>query len=103
MDTQRLHDYELTEEERHDLIYGHPMHYIQAQTSAAHTYGNVTAFVQNWLINLFPKDFFKTIHVNSKIAHTQMRSTPKVHVLIGMMTVDSFVELLLLSVRVIST
>lgn len=77
MDTQRLHDYELTDDERHDLIYGHPMHYIQAQTSAAHTYGNVTAFVQNWLINLFPKDFFKTIHVNSKIAHAQMRSTPK--------------------------
>lgn len=77
MDSKRLHEYDLTNDERHDLIYGHPQHYIQAQTSAAHTFGNVTAFVQNWLINLFPQDFFKTIHVNSKIAHAQMRSTPK--------------------------
>lgn len=65
-----------TEEELHELKYGHAIHYIQCQCSTAHTFGNVTAFIQNWILNLFPKDLFKTIHVNSKIAHTQLRSTP---------------------------
>ena len=65
------------EEELHEKLYGHNVHYIQCQCSTAHTFGNVTAFIQNWLINLFPENFFKTLHVNSKIAHTQMRSTPK--------------------------
>ena len=31
--------------------------------------------MQNHIINLFPKDLFKTVHVNSKIAHRQIRST----------------------------
>lgn len=62
--------------ELHKRLYGKPIHYIQCQCSTAHTFGNVTAFVQNWLINLFPENFFKTVHVNSKIAHTQLRSTP---------------------------
>lgn len=61
----------------HQELYGKPIHYIQCQCSTAHTFGNVTAFIQNWLINLFPENFFKTIHVNSKIAHTQLRSTPE--------------------------
>ena len=56
---------------------GHAVRYIQCQCSSAHTFGNVTACVQNWLLNLFPEGLFKTIHVNSKIAHTQLRSTPK--------------------------
>lgn len=56
---------------------GHPVRYMQCQCSSAHTFGNVTAFVQNWLLNLFPENLFKTIHVNSKIAHNQLRSTPK--------------------------
>ena len=60
----------------YDMIHGHPVHYIQAQCSTAHTYGNVIAFIQNWLLNLFPENTFKTIHVNSKIAHTQLRSVP---------------------------
>ena len=70
---------ELTMEDFNDYHIretGHPVHYIQCQCSTAHTFGNVTAYIQNYLINLFPKDFFKTIHVNSKIAHTQLRSTP---------------------------
>ena len=55
---------------------GHPVNYIQCQSSAAHTFGNVTAYIQNWLIKLFPDGLFKTLHVNSKIAHAQLRSTP---------------------------
>lgn len=69
-------EHPLTTEELHEKLYGHPVHYIQCQCSTAHTFGNVTAFIQNWLINLFPENMFKTIHVNSKIAHAQLRSTP---------------------------
>lgn len=54
--------------------------YISVLGSAAHTYGNALAFIQNWVINLFPKDMFKTIHVNSKIAHRQLRNTPHEYV-----------------------
>ena len=62
--------------EMDEKLYGHPVHYIQCQCSSAHTFGNVTAFIQNWLLRLFPPNTFKTVHVNSKIAHNQMRSTP---------------------------
>ena len=44
-------------------------------SSMSHTYGNVLAFMQKWIMDLFPKDMFKTIHVNSKIAHRQLKST----------------------------
>lgn len=50
------------------------MGYLTCQTSAAHTFGNLTAQVQKWLIDLFPKDTFKTIHVHSKLAHRQILS-----------------------------
>lgn len=51
-------------------------HFIAMMCSSSHTYGNALAFIQNYIINFFPKDMFKTIHVNSKIAHRQIRSTP---------------------------
>ena len=66
---------EITPEELYDKINRNAVNYVVYQTSAAHNYGNVTAFIENWLINLFPKNLFKTVHVNSKIAHNQMRST----------------------------
>lgn len=50
--------------------------YISLMGSSAHTYGNALAFMQNYVIKLFPDNMFKTIHVNSKIAHRQIRSTP---------------------------
>ena len=52
------------------------MSYLSCQTSAAHTYGNLTAQFQKWLLDLFPEDTFKTIHVNSKLAHRQILSVP---------------------------
>ena len=55
---------------------GTPIKHVELMSSSAHTYGNAIAYIENWLINLFPKDFFKTIHVNSKIAHQQIRNTP---------------------------
>lgn len=52
-----------------------PIYYMQMMGSAAHTYGNAVAFIQHWLEDVFPKGLFKTFHVNSKIAHRQIRST----------------------------
>lgn len=54
----------------------HEVKYITMMGSAAHTYGNALATVQNWVMNLFPENTFKTIHVNSRITHRQMLSTP---------------------------
>lgn len=59
-----------------NITDGTPIKHIELMSSASHTYGNAIAFIENWLINLFPEDFFKTIHVNSKIAHRQIRNTP---------------------------
>jgi len=55
-----------------------PVKYIQVMCSTAHTYGNAVAFIEKWLIDLFPKKdngdpIFKTISVSSKIAHRQIR------------------------------
>ena len=50
--------------------------YVSLMGSMSHTYGNALAFMQNYILNLFPENMFKTIHVNSKIAHRQIRSTP---------------------------
>lgn len=50
--------------------------YVSMMTSISHTYGNVIAFMREWLLNQFPENMFKTIHVNSKIAHRQL-STKK--------------------------
>ena len=57
-----------------------PIKYIQMMNSAAHTYGNAITFIQKWLIDLFPKrddneSVFRTIHVSSKLAHKQIRSS----------------------------
>lgn len=51
--------------------------YISLLGSSAHTYGNALAFMQNWIINQFPNNLFKTVHVNSKIAHRQLKETSK--------------------------
>lgn len=50
--------------------------YITALGSAAHTYGNLLATAQKWLLDVFPDNLFKTVHVNSRIAHSQIVRTP---------------------------
>ena len=45
-------------------------------TSIAHTYGNVLASIQKYILNKFEDKFFKTIHVQSRLAHRQLKSTP---------------------------
>lgn len=47
------------------------MDYAMAYTSLAHTYGNLTSFVTEYIKQLFPKNYFKTIHVSSAIAYKQ--------------------------------
>lgn len=54
----------------------HEVKYVTMMGSAAHNYGNVLAQVQKWFIDKFPDKTFKTIHVQSKIAHRQLLSTP---------------------------
>lgn len=49
--------------------------YVSMMSSMSHTYGNVLAWIQNYMLNIMPENLFKTIHVNSKIAHRQLRST----------------------------
>lgn len=58
-----------------DKIKARDKRYVSLMGSMSHTYGNALAFIQNYIINLFPENLFKTIHVNSKIAHRQIRST----------------------------
>lgn len=45
--------------------------YCVAQTSLAHTYGNVTCFITEYIKTLFPKNYFKTVHIASAIAYKQ--------------------------------
>ena len=56
--------------------------YVMALCSTAHTYGNVLATAQQWILNIFKfkKDLFKSIHVNSRIAHSQILRTPQKHI-----------------------
>ena len=76
--------------ERNKMMRSHPLYtgvdpdkvqkkkdkrYVALMSSMSHTYGNALAFMQNYIINFFPKDLFKTVHVNSKIAHRQIRTT----------------------------
>ena len=52
-----------------------PIRYISLMSSISHTYGNALAYMENYILSLFPENLFKTIHVNSRIAHRQIRST----------------------------
>ena len=54
----------------------HQLRYMSAMASSAHTYGNLLATAQKWFLSIFPNDLFKTIHVSSRMAHTQILSTP---------------------------
>lgn len=54
----------------------HQVKYITALGSVAHTYGNLLATAQKWVLGVFPDNLFKTIHVSSNIAHKQILSTP---------------------------
>lgn len=44
------------------------MNYVLAGPSLAHTYGNVASFYTEMLKSLFPQDYFKSVHIASKVA-----------------------------------
>lgn len=45
--------------------------YAVAPMSLAHTFGNMTAFVTEYIKGMFPKDYFKTVNIASSIAYRQ--------------------------------
>lgn len=45
-------------------------------TSASHTYGNVLATIEKWLIDLFPENLFKTVIASTTLVSRQIRHTP---------------------------
>ena len=47
------------------------MSYAIAHASLAHTYGNITCFITEYVKSLFPKDYFKTVHISSTIAYRE--------------------------------
>lgn len=47
------------------------MEYSVAQTSLAHTYGNVTCQIVEYLKSMFPTNYFSTVHISSTIAYRQ--------------------------------
>ena len=54
--------------------------YVQIMGNPSHTYGNALAFIEKWVLDLFPKrsnneSIFRSINVSSKIAHQQLKTT----------------------------
>lgn len=49
----------------------------QSGTDMAHTIGNVTAIMLQFVLDLFPSNTFETALPSTKIAHRQLRHTPK--------------------------
>lgn len=49
----------------------------QSGTDAAHVVGNVTAIILQFIVDLFPQGTFKTAIPSTKIAHRQLKHTPK--------------------------
>lgn len=45
------------------------MEYAVAPMSLAHTFGNVTAFVQEYILGMYRPNFFKTVNVTSAISY----------------------------------
>lgn len=45
-------------------------------SSASHTYGNVLSVVEKYILDLFPKDLFKTVTASTTLASRQVTHTP---------------------------
>lgn len=46
-------------------------------TSASHTYGNVLSVVEKYILDLFPKDLFKTVTASTTLASRQITHLPR--------------------------
>lgn len=49
----------------------------QSGTDMTHTIGNVTAIIMQFIVDQFPNETFATVLPSTKIAHRQLRHTPK--------------------------
>lgn len=47
------------------------MEYAVSSAGLAHTYGNATAYMTEFIKGLFPPNYFKTVHINSTIAYRE--------------------------------
>lgn len=47
------------------------LNYATSSPSLGHTYGNMTAYIVEYIKKLFPADYFKTVNVSSTIAYKQ--------------------------------
>lgn len=61
-----------------DAAYGDHIKNTTAicNTSASHTYGNVMAVVEKYILDLFPPDLFKTVTASTTLASRQIRHLP---------------------------
>lgn len=48
------------------------MSIIQTNSSVTHTFGNVTCFALDYIKKYFSEDFFKVVHVSTKLAYRQL-------------------------------
>ena len=46
-------------------------------TSASHTYGNVMSVIEKYILDLFPKDLFKTVAASTTLASRQLTHLPR--------------------------
>ena len=48
------------------------MSVIQTNSSVTHTFGNVTCFALDYIMKYFSEEFFKVVHVSTKLAYRQL-------------------------------
>lgn len=62
-----------------DAEYGEHIRNTTAicNTSASHTYGNVLSVIEKYLLDIFPKDLFKTVTASTTLASRQLTHLPQ--------------------------
>lgn len=62
-----------------DAEYGEHIYNTAAicNTSASHTYGNVLSVVERYILDIFPKDLFKTVTASTTLASRQLTHLPR--------------------------
>ena len=74
---EKEHEKFLNQLSNPDIVVTHEQprkRYVSMLGSMAHSYGNVLAWFQKYILDdVMPQNLFKTIHVNSKIVHRQIK------------------------------
>ena len=62
-----------------DAEYGEHIYNTAAicNTSASHTYGNVLSVVEKYILDIFPKELFKTVTASTTLASRQLTHLPR--------------------------